>query len=81
MMKSGQKISNPASLRSPAYKSAVERINNENSFKSYSVSQFSAALKNGTLVPGTQVYKDLSQDPNIKLKLEQAKIYNDASGK
>lgn len=72
----------PESLKNtPNYKTALQRANNYKKFTSYSPTQLEASLLNGDLLPWTQIYNDLYNDPAMKAKLDQAKQINQINGK
>ena len=72
----------PESLKNtPNYKTALQRANNYKKFTSYSPTQLETSLLNGDLLPWTQIYNDLYNDPTMKTKLDQAKQINQINGK
>lgn len=73
---SGGQITNPQITNTAEYKSAVGRIDKVNTIKGYDQSQISTLLAEGKLVPGTQLYKDLSTDPATLAKITNAQKLN-----
>lgn len=74
-------VYNPETKSTPQYQQAKQRFDNLQNYSSYTTDQFASALVNGDILPGTQGYNDLLNNPEVKVKLEKAKILNDANGK
>lgn len=75
MMSSGAQIMGEAS-KTPEFASAKKRFDAVQAYKSFSVPQFSSALAKGTVIPGSQTYKDLMSNPESADKIRKAEAMN-----
>lgn len=75
-LRNWQEITQPWVKQTIDYKKALTRFSKFNEFKDYNANDFGTALVNWDLLPWTQVYNDLTLDPNIKAKIEKANTLN-----
>lgn len=61
---------------SPEYKMAKSRFDAVQNYKSFTVPQFSSAIANGSLIPGSQAYKDLMSNPESASNVRKAQALN-----
>ncbi len=55
---------------------AKQRISNYNSYKWLTASQYSELIKQGKILPNTELYNDLIQDPVTAQAIKQAQVIN-----
>lgn len=80
ILASGGRVWNESSKALPAYQSAVKRFDDIQKYKGFTSSQFSSALSNGQIIPGSRAYKDLQNDPVAKVNMEKAVTLNRING-
>lgn len=61
---------------SPEYKMAKSRFDAVQNYKSFTVPQFSSAIASGSLIPGSQAYKDLMSNPESASNIRKAQALN-----
>lgn len=75
MLRHGQTV--PKELEStPAFRTAKLRADAFSKFSGYDAGKFASAIKNGQILPGSQVYKDLLADPNLGKNLRIAEKFS-----
>lgn len=74
-MRSGMMAFDARVTKTPEYQSARKRFQDFNRYSSYNPSQLATAMKRGDLIPGSQAYGDLYNDPNARAKLDYAKSF------
>ena len=60
----------------PEYKKAEKRFNDYSLYQNLTPEEFGVSLADWLIIPGTQLYKDLSTNPEIKIKLDKAHALN-----